>query len=347
LFTLYDNDNKISLMRKKLLIICIFSFFVVSFGGYAQQDPQFSHNMFNHLAVNPGFAGSSDKVCVNYIYRDQWQGFEGSPVTNLVSAHMPLRLLGTRSGVGLSFIQEDIGFENNFYIKASYAYHTSLADGTLGIGLDLGMFTMGFGKTDWRFPEEEEAAIKSLSESSRFYKFDMGIGAFYQTEQYYVALSSNHINRATIQFEDSVKNSNSDEMETFIGRNYFLSGGYTFQTPIALLEVEPSVFIKAAGIPREGGIENSKAGLTFQYDVNLMAIYNKKFWGGVTYRYQDAFVGFIGLELYNGIKVGTAYDFTTSRVRKFSDNSIEFYINYCFDIGWEKIPSKYKSGRYL
>ncbi len=343
MFTLCDNDNKISLMRKKLLIICIFSFFVVSFGGYAQQDPQFSHNMFNLLGVNPGFAGSSDQVCITGLFREQWKGFEGSPATYLGSAHMPVRLLGTRSGVGLFFVQEDIGFENNFNIKASYAYHTSLANGMLGIGLDLGMFTMGLDNAQWEWPQQPEPGIPS---TDRHYKFDMGIGAYYRTEQYYVSLSSNHINRATIQFQDTLETSNA-EMETFVGRNYFLTGGYTFQTPVALLEVEPSVFIKAAGIPKEGGIENSKAGLTFQYDVNLMAIYNKKFWGGVTYRYQDAFVAFLGLELYNGLRLGFAYDFTTSRIRKFSDRTTEIYLNYCFDIGWEKIPSKYKSGRYL
>jgi hypothetical protein len=30
--------------------------------AFSQQDPQFSQNMFNHMAVNPGFAGSRGLV---------------------------------------------------------------------------------------------------------------------------------------------------------------------------------------------------------------------------------------------------------------------------------------------
>ena len=39
---------------------------------FAQQDPQFSQNMFNKLFTNPGYTGSSEGICGTLLYRNQW-----------------------------------------------------------------------------------------------------------------------------------------------------------------------------------------------------------------------------------------------------------------------------------
>ena len=52
----------------------------------AQQDPQFSQNMFAKLAVNPGFAGANDAICATLLYRNQWTGFGGEPKTMLFTS---------------------------------------------------------------------------------------------------------------------------------------------------------------------------------------------------------------------------------------------------------------------
>ena len=57
----------------------------------AQQDPHFSHYMFNRVAMNPGSAGSEGKITTTIIRRDQWVGInfksdmEGAPKTTLAS----------------------------------------------------------------------------------------------------------------------------------------------------------------------------------------------------------------------------------------------------------------------
>jgi type IX secretion system PorP/SprF family membrane protein len=100
------------------------------------------------------------------------------------------------------------------------------------------------------------------------------------------------------------------------------------------LEFLPSVFIQ------------SDAKVT-KIDINARLMYNKKFWGGVTYRVGSDIVGMIGLNILNGMKVGYAYDFQTSRLMKFSKGSHEIMLGYDFRIGVEKLPQKYKSIRYL
>jgi hypothetical protein len=84
-----------------------------------------------------------------------------------------------------------------------------------------------------------------------------------------------------------------------------------------------------------------------QFTVTSLLRYNKKVWGGVSYRAGDALIGVVGFELYNGIRIGYAYDFPMSDIRKNTSGSHEFMVNYCFDISLGKSTMKYKSIRFL
>jgi hypothetical protein len=75
--------------------------------------------------------------------------------------------------------------------------------------------------------------------------------------------------------------------------------------------------------------------------------YNKKAWGGVSYRAGDAIVAIAGIELFNGIRIGYAYDFTISDMSTNTSGSHEFMVNYCFDLNLGKSPMRYKSIRFL
>ena len=66
---------KIFLMKLRLIILLVV---VSTLMCVAQQDPQFSQNMFNKLANNPGFAGSRGLVATSVLHRSQWLGFMGN-----------------------------------------------------------------------------------------------------------------------------------------------------------------------------------------------------------------------------------------------------------------------------
>ena len=93
-----------------LLAICG----MLPFGVSAQQEPQITLNMFNHMAVNPGYAGLRDAICVTGIIRQQWMGIEDaegtkvSPETYVISGDSPVRLL--RGGVSAVVMQDKIGY---------------------------------------------------------------------------------------------------------------------------------------------------------------------------------------------------------------------------------------------
>ena len=88
-------------------------------------------------------------------------------------------------------------------------------------------------------------------------------------------------------------------------------------------------------------------GKIVQATVTSLVRYNKKVWGGVSYRAGDSVIGLIGIELFNGIRIGYSYDFLLSDVRKSTYGSHEFMVNYCFDLSFGKSPMRYKSVRFL
>jgi type IX secretion system PorP/SprF family membrane protein len=272
----------------------------------AQQDPQFSMNMFNKQSVNPGYVGSNDAICGTLIYRDQWDGFPGAPKTFLFSADAAIpQILG---GVGLNVTSDQLGLQKSLNIKLAYAYRMDLGDGKLALGLDLGFMQNSLSGTFF-YQDAGDRSIPSLSGvpgSVSATAPDFDFGAYYNTTDYYVGLSTTHLAASTITY-GNIKSS--------LAHHYYFMGGYKF--PVSeTLELEPSTLIK------------SDASST-QLDINLRAIYKNEFWGGVSYRLQDAIVAMVGFQT-GGFIIGYSYDVTTSEIKNYSGGSHEIMVHYCF-----------------
>jgi type IX secretion system PorP/SprF family membrane protein len=295
----------------------------------SQQDPLSSQYMFNTLTYNPGIAGTSGMICATALNRQQWIGFKGAPSTTVFNISAPVSLFGIKSGVGLLVESDNVGFDKDINLTASYSYLMDVGTGKLGIGLSLGMLNKSLSP-EWEIPLGDAHTPVSgdplIPENKESYvAFDAGLGLYYKAEKYYGSLSVTHINQPKIKFSKG---------EPYISRHYYLTGGYNLQLPDPALEVLPSFFAFSDG-------------KVVQVAVTSLIRYNKKVWGGVSYRAGDAFIGIIGLELFNGIRLGYSYDFTISDVRKNSTGTHEFMINYCFDLSLGKSPMKYKSIRFL
>ena len=83
----------------------------------AQQDPHYSHFMFNQAGYNPAYCGIEGVINATLLYRNQWLGLEGAPKTMMLTADMPVTVLGRASGVGVTMESDNIGFEKNFTAK--------------------------------------------------------------------------------------------------------------------------------------------------------------------------------------------------------------------------------------
>jgi type IX secretion system PorP/SprF family membrane protein len=295
----------------------------------SQQDPLSSHYMFNTLTYNPGVAGTSGMICATALNRQQWVGFKGAPSTTVFNISAPIAPFRIKSGVGLLVESDNIGFDKDINLSASYSYLMDLGPGKMGIGLSLGMLNKTLSPT-WEIPAGDAHTPASgdplIPENKESYvAFDAGMGLYFKADKYYAAFSITHLNQPKIKFSKGTP---------YVSRHYYLTAGYTLQLPNPSLELIPSVFAFSDG-------------KVTQFTVTSLIRYNKKAWGGVSYRAGDAFIGMIGFELFNGIRLGYAYDFTISDINKNSSGSHEFMVNYCFDLNMGKSPMKYKSIRFL
>jgi len=302
---------------------------LVCYNSLSQQDPLSSQYMFSTMTYNPGIAGTSGMICATALNRQQWIGFKGAPSTTIFNISAPVSPFKIKSGIGLIVESDNVGFDKDINLSAVYSYLLDLGLGKLGIGVSLGMVNKTLDPS-WQIPSgdgftqpDQDPLIPVNKES--FVAFDAGLGLYLNADKYYAALSVTHLNQAKIKFTKG---------EPYLTRHYYLTAGYSIQLPNPSLELLPSVFAFSDG-------------RVVQFSVTSLVRYNKKVWGGVSYRAGDALTGLIGLELYNGIRVGYAYDFPLSDIRKNTSGSHEFMVNYCFDLSLGRSRMKYKSIRFL
>lgn len=295
----------------------------------AQQDPLVSHYMFSIPSFNAGAAGSTGMVCATAINRQQWVGLEGAPVTTAFTVNAPFTLFRRPSGAGLMIRSDKAGFDNDINLAASYSYFMNLGQGRLGLGFSAGMLNKNLDPTwvipagDIYTPAEGDPLIPDGKES--YVAFDAGLGVFYTTENYFAGISVTHVNQPVIKYSTA---------NPYLTRHYYLVGGYNFILPNPAFELSPSILAFSDG-------------RVVQVTFNSVVTYNKKAWGGVSYRSGDAVIAMAGIELYNGIRLGYAYDFSMTDMRKNTSGTHEFMVKYCFEISPGRSARRYKSVRFL
>jgi type IX secretion system PorP/SprF family membrane protein len=320
-------------MKRFTLIFWVFMLWIDTF---SQQDRQASHYMYDLISINPASAGSTDRISAHGIYRQQWVGIDGAPVSKVINMDAPFKLFKADHGVGISIWDDKLGFNDDINLTLSYAYQFHVGNGKLGLGIS-GSFVNRKLKAEWNIPNSPihtpfggDGAIPSESQNENI--FDMGFGLFYRTEELYVGLSSTHL--LEDEFVYQAEGSGTSKSSEKIIRHYYLTSGYTIQLSNPAFELIPSVMLQS----------DAKA---TKIDLNTTVMYNKKLWAGVTYRVGTAVVGMIGVEILNGLRIGYSYDFDTSALARFSNGSHEIMLGYSFSLGIDKIPQKYKSVRFL
>ena len=155
---------------------------------------------------------------------------------------------------------------------------------------------------------------------------DLSLGVFYSAPKYYVGISYVHLNNPVIKLGDKSKFN--------IKGVVYATGGYDLAFENPKLVLRSSALLKS----------DYK---TWQTDLSTRMEYDKRFWGGLTYRYQDAIVVLAGMNLFSGISIGYAYDLPTGKMLTVSSGSHEFYLSYSFAFDTSKNKNRYKSIRIL
>ncbi|MES2516158.1 MAG: type IX secretion system membrane protein PorP/SprF [Bacteroidota bacterium] len=306
--------------------------------SFAQQDPQFTQFMHNKLIYNPGYAGTSQAICANVLYRQQWVNFPGAPKTGLLSFDMPIGQLPL--AIGLNVMTDQIGYSKTLFARLALAFNRNIGPGVLGIGIDGGVLQQQFngtwitpdgpGQTDASIPDWQATGQASANSGLNKLTYDLGFGAFYSiANRMYVGISSTHLAAQDIKSSGDVKYA--------LARHYYIVGGYTFNLNQEH-SLSPNVKIKTDAA-------------STQLDVNLTYSYKQGFWLGVSYRMQDAIAPMLGYKFntggMKGLKIGYSYDLTMSKIKGYSSGTHEVMLGYCFNPKKPKKVTSYGNTRFL
>lgn len=293
-----------------------------------QSFPQFSQNVLSYLTVNPGFAGNTGDINGFFGSRSQWRKFEGAPVTMVFGVDKEVDLFGGENGIGLNGMRDEIGEFVSQSMNFSYARRWSIDQKRFGIGMSFGFVnqTLQLGDLITKPHESsdfhvEEQFSKESEESGT--AFDAGVGLFFDAKDYYLGLSMVNLTNPKPKYYDL------GGMP--LRRTTLLSAGYRYDVKDKPIVLVPSMFLKSDF-------------RSWQMDVTVKGYLKDKYWGGVGYRVQDAFVVLGGLELNTGLRIGVSLDVGMSKIKR---QSVEVILGYIFDLNIEKRKKLYKSVRYL
>lgn len=301
---------------------------------FAQQDPQMTFWMFDRQSFNPGAAGVDKMHCISIFYRDQWDGFNRDPKTTLFNYSGNTMAGSTEMGYGVTFFNDVLGQEKNNVFRASIAPKFDLNGHTLSLGLNFGMLNKRFG-ANWIPIDANDASIpdKEIAQT----KFDLGFGAMiYQENKYYFGVSATHLTGA--EFDDLYYKS---------ARHIYVMGGYDFPLSSMPLVIRTNALVKT-------DLAASPA-----IDLNVNALYDNMIFGGLSFRPGDAISPMVGFQKKfpsiingrntwdHGIRLGYAYDVTTSEIRNYSSGSHELFVTYCFDLDVLPMKVRHNNPRFL
>lgn len=305
------------------VLLCVIGSLLTTQKIHAQNDVQTSMYWATPTLYNPATAGSDSALHVNAFDRMQWVGVEGAPQTFFASVDAPLKLNRKRLGVGATVLNDQAGLFKTTYVSAQLNYSLSLFGGRLALGVQPGFVNQSFSGGEVFIPSGDawEGSDPSIPRSDVAGKgFDLGLGAYYEYGPWYGGIGVQHLNRAELELADYAYS----QLQTTL---YFHAGG-NIPLKRTLFILQPSVLVKT----------------TFQFtqcDFTLRALWNHKFWGGLSYRPNDAVVVMLGANI-GSVSLGYAYDIGTSRFGMASGGSHEIMAGWTMPIELDK---KTKHGR--
>ena len=283
---------------------------LLSFQIEAQQNPHYTQYMYNMSTINPGYATDTGSMNFGALYRMQWVGSEGGPTTGTFFGHSPL---AKNVEVGLSIVHDEIGdVVKETGVFADFAYIVKLNEtNKISFGLKAGasFFSTNFDGFVYSDDLPDPAFANNLSKTFP----NIGVGAFYFGENYYLGLSSpNLLTTKHLERKSGIVTTGVEAI------HYFFTGGYVFN-------LNENLKFKPAFMAR------GLSGAPLALDITSNFLINNKFEIGTGYRVEDAISGLVNFRISPTLRIGYAYDYTLSNLGRFNSGSHEIMI--LFDLG--------------
>jgi type IX secretion system PorP/SprF family membrane protein len=280
--------------------------------------------MYNMSVVNPAYAtGMPAMLNLGGLYRTQWVGAVGAPKTFTFFGHTAIT---DKVEVGLSLVSDDIGDgakkENNVY--ADFAYVLNLGgQNRLSLGLKAGFSSIQTNFNGFVLQSGDTSTDLAFAEDVNVSKPNIGVGAYFFRNNFYVGLSApNLLKTKHIEEKSGINAFGSEDIHTF------LTAGYVFQ-------INEKVKLKPAFMTKY------VTGAPLSIDITANVLYNNKFEFGAAYRIDDAVSALVNINVTPSLRVGYAYDYTLSNLGQFNSGTHEIMLLFDLDLlgkGFDKSP---------
>ncbi|MBR9846511.1 MAG: type IX secretion system membrane protein PorP/SprF [Algicola sp.] len=303
------------LVKFNIIAFILFS----SWMGVAQQLPQFTQYMYNTISINPAYAGSRETLSVVGLHRSQWVGLEGGPTTQTLSVHSPLR--NDKVGLGFSFINDELGFQNFSYLYGDFSYTIRVSENSeLAFGVKAG-FTSYSLDGDFRLSESNDPVIFGYEDR---WKPNIGTGVYWHSERWYLGLSAPRILNTDY--------SGDEEFQSLERISYYFTGGYVFDLS-ENTKFKPAMLFKGTN------------GAPLSFDITANFLFYEKFWVGGSYRINEqaqALGAIADFQVSKQLRIGYAYEYPLSELSAYTSGTHEVLL--MFEIFKSK---RIKSPRYF
>ena len=251
-------------MKKIIIILLICATSQLAIG---QQVPFYSQYFFNPFIYNPSFTGQSGETRAFLSHRNQWTGFQGAPVTSIMTIDGPIK--GDKAGLGINMFSDRTDILVRSGARLAYSYSVNINDEhKLRFGLGAGIFNNRIDYNKAVVEDNTDPNLFTTSQSRATFDADFGVSYFWKGLNVGFAMPQ--------LFNNSVEYSKIDNSQSVVykmKRHYILSAVYNYEidekwsvSPIALARVTP--------------------GSPFQFDFGAMGSYEKLGWLGVMYKHQ-------------------------------------------------------------
>ncbi|MGA0373375.1 MAG: PorP/SprF family type IX secretion system membrane protein [Flavobacteriaceae bacterium] len=213
-----------------------------------QQEVTFSQYMFNHQSLNPAYVGSKDYTQFALLHRTQWMNFPGAPESQAFTFNH--KMTSKNIGFGFSGVSDRIGPMSIGLVGIDLAYHLSINDAFLAVGIKIGMTNFNF----------DENIIETNTPNDQAFSFDdegeflsnVGFGVYYHRPRWYAGFSVPWF----------IENENFNTQKHY----YAILGGLVKISDS--FEAKPSALVKHT--------QNT----SLAYDLSALMLYRQLFWIG-------------------------------------------------------------------
>ena len=280
--------------------------------AYGQDMVQFNHYIANQGLLNPAYNGTRDVISGLLIHRSQWVGFEGAPMNQALNVHGPIE--DTNLGVGVSIMNDKIGFSNNFDAMVAASYKLMIDRRKfLSFGLQFGVSSRVY---DGNKAVTEQFGDPLFNGKESKLGMNVGFGTYFYGEDYFAGFSIPKMFTNNFDEDNAVYKNTLD----FKNMHMYLYGGYMIDWDG--VKIKPTLLVREV------------YGAPLQFDVSASVLLADAVWLGLSYRSVSDVVFLTEYIINRQFTVRYSFDYSLSAISnyaKYGSHEIGIQFDFTFN----------------